>query len=275
MTNIEKTDYSLDDWRQIAEIVAANWVYDVGNDFVQAMSLPSPNQEQAYSVWHSIQEWWYEKVGSRQAILDRDTLSSYSRELLEQLGRRIRVAWFTVDPGGKAALILKSLDDLASKELGHYEVTDDPFGKAITLLLTKDEAAQEAYKREVRYAVAAFAIEYALDKGSFITDTQRTEYKSAKAAISSVDYETLAQHQVNQLQALFRSQKFSSTQFADGIWSMTLRAEWDFPPISLWHWLRFIDAYLGVRSTGLVPDLISPEVLKNESEQQSLVISPN
>lgn len=79
----------------------------------------------------------------------------------------------------------------------------------------------------------------------------------------------------SQLQALFRSQNFSSTQFADGIWSMTLRAEWDFPPISLWHWLRFIDAYLGVRSTGIVPELILPEVLKKESEKPCLVISPN
>lgn len=262
MITIEKTGYSSDDWRQIAQVVAANWVYDIANDFTQGIvALPSLAQEQASEVWNSIEFWWHEKVGAGNPILDRNALSGHSRELLEQLGRRIRAAWFAVNPSGKATFILRAIDQLASKELGHYNVSDDPFGRAITLLLLRDEAAQEAYKREVRYAVAVFAIEHTLDNERPVTDAQRTEYLSAKAALSPADYEIVAQHQVTQLQALFKSQKFNLDQFSDGIWYMTLKADWDLPPISLWHWLKFIDAYLGVLETKQVTDLIPPEFL--------------
>jgi hypothetical protein len=37
---------------------------------------------------------------------------------------------------------------------------------------------------------------------------------------------------------------------------MTLSGEWDQPVFVCWHWLKWMDAYIGVLDTGQVPHLV-------------------
>jgi hypothetical protein len=240
-------DYSINEWKQIAQIITANWVYDLAKDFAKVLPNPTNQVEDSISeVWLGIETWWQNETQSQQPILDRNSLSSQSQELLEQLAKRIRSAWFAFDPVHDKVKLLDIIHKMiVSDSSSNYDVGRDPFGSAITALLAQEDV-QQAYQREARYAATLFVIENALEQGNLITDVQRQQYLTARADVLHTDFQILAQHQVSQLNTLFKSSEFIPAKFAEGIWRMTLSSQWDYSPLALWHWLRFIDNYVAI-----------------------------
>lgn len=234
-------------WVAMAQIIAANWTYDMADDFDRALqTLSGDDLARVTEAWGRVTEWWKAQMGSAVPILNRSFLSGQSRDTLESLGRRLRREYTSLRP------LVTRFPNPNHPGGGQ---SNDAFGKAITIF-TASDSAREAYQRQIRYVVVVYRIELLQDAGQDVPDDLWQAYQNAKQNVSPDDYRILAEHQTTRLRTLFGMDQFDAAQFDEGIWRMTLDGEWDDPPFSVWHWLRWTDAFIGVARTGEVPDLI-------------------
>ncbi|HEY1082253.1 MAG TPA: hypothetical protein VGE29_08325 [Prosthecobacter sp.] len=242
--------YTVAEWTAMAQIIAAAWVFDQADDFANALAtLPAADAALVQTELNNIDAWWQGQTGGAPLFADKAFLLAQTRELLDLAGKRFRTAWLKLRPR-----VARSPNP---NHMGNNGQSQDPLGKAITIFGAPQNEL-DAFRLEIRYASAAFAIEIARDNGTAITPQQRQAYQTAKANVSAAHYELLAGHQVRGLQTLFDADAFDTAAFTEGMWRLTDAGEWDDPPFSIWHWLRWIDAYLGVLATGSVPDIIPP-----------------
>src|ERR1700681_718064 len=91
--------FSIPVWVKMARIVAAHWVYDMSDDFQQAIQTNlGTTLAQLKTEWALIEAFWKQKTGSTKTILDSNfnldptAFEDESLDNLEALGRRIRLA---------------------------------------------------------------------------------------------------------------------------------------------------------------------------------------
>jgi plastocyanin len=244
------SSYTVAEWKAMAQIIAASWVHDQADDFTTAIAtLPAADAALVQTQLDAIQTWWQGQTGSAPQFTDKAFLLAQTRERLDEAGKRFRTAWMNLRPR-----VVRAPNP---NHAGNNGQSQDPLGKAITIF-GAPQAELDAFGREIRYAIAAFGIERLRDNGIAITPAQRQAYQTAKGNVTAADYELLAIHQVRGLRNLFGADAFDAAAFTTGMWRLTDAGEWDDPPFSIWHWLRWIDAYLGVVATGNVPDIIPP-----------------
>lgn len=241
--------YTIDDWRLIRRHLLEFWVYDMADDFEHAIAnSDEATRAQLLTHWTPILELWRNELNQQNAALaDRSVLNSASDGLLMSIGRRLRAA---------VRLNLTAVQRHPNPN-AQGQVGSNAFGKAITVFKhPAGHPVRSAFNLETAYIGAAFRIELGMDLGVQVPDSQFDDYRASKAAISVDDYAILAQHQVEGLQALFGKDEYDDTQFATGIWSMTFAGEWESPFYVGWHWLKWVDAYIGTLELGQVPDII-------------------
>ncbi len=260
--------FTEDDWRSIGQIVAANWVYDLGSDFVHALSrLDGDQKRQVAEAWDGIQDWWRSYAGTERTDLTRDDLMTHSQRVLEQYAQKLRAAWVRLGP-----LVVKHPNpDPLNLQIDAppegWGQSQDPFGKSFTVLPrpANDESQWTEVGRAFLLRVNPYSMKTyynfieKLEQGLPITEQDRREYTEAKAKVSALDYQILAAHQSQGLTAFWGTNEYNAEEFAKGMWRMTFNGDWQSSERALWHWLRFIDLYLPVKGrspSARLPDLL-------------------
>jgi hypothetical protein len=255
-------EFPKETWQAIAAQVAAVWVYDMADDFLKAEQVHGDaDTRRVKDAWERIEQWWSAGPGGGQRVrtaagaLDETRLLAHTAADLEALGRRIRTEY-----RGLGRLVFQfphpaRPDDVLEPGELFAGQSSDPFGKAITVNFIP-KPLQDAYMDHQNYAGAAFRIEARQDAGEPVPDAMKKSYRQMRARMSVLHYKLLAYHQVQGFQSFFGSSGFEAEKFAQGIWRMTKRGEWDAPLFVGWHWLRWIQGYLFVLDNDRVIDLV-------------------
>ena len=230
------------------------------DNFVYAMTVHRDNDlGHIKTEWDALETWWQQKTNSSAKIIDDSgkvnttAFMDRSRDEIEALGKRVRLAHVKLRP-----LVFRYPAPIRPDAILHagelYEgQSNDPFGEAITVNFV-GKPIQDAEVRHESYAGALLSVEIAVDSGQQPTDGEKAAYRAARQSLQIGDFHLLAAHMYRGLSQLFASPDFVEAQFVEGIRRMTNRGEWDGSVFPLWHWLRWIDGYLTVLSTGALPD---------------------
>jgi hypothetical protein len=166
-------------WARMAEIIVGCWVHDMADDFEHALAnTTGEDHERIAAAWGRLKEWWSASSGASLPFTDKVTLVSLPRSVLEPFGRRLNAE--SASLGG----LVRRHPNPQWPETGQSR---DPFGKAITIF-DAEQAAAEAFNREIRYASTAFRIQTAQDMGATVTQEMIDRYNNAKAAVTPGDY---------------------------------------------------------------------------------------
>lgn len=246
-------------WQKMAHIVCATWVWDMADDFVFSMTVHRPEDNAALKqAYGEIEAWWAQTIAQPTAkILDRALLISQQRERSEVLGRKLRSAYVKFRPQVFRAPWPDRPDDPGGDDVLYPGQSSDPFGKAITVNHAPPEI-RRIEPLEENFAGPGWRIEQLKDDGQSIPANLQQRYEDAKALVLPEHYHLLANHLYNGLTALFGDKNFDEGKFQEGIWRMTVRGEWDGPVFVGWHWMRWIQTYLDVLSSGVVTDMFRP-----------------
>lgn len=248
--------WSRDVWRSMRQICAAGSCYDLTQDFVHALDvLSGSDRTTVEQEWQRLHQWWAGALGWPAPLHSLDVLGAQPWETLEQLFRRLRRSWKLLNRRNPPLIVKypRPLNLFTIRSQSH-----DPFGRAITVLPGKvPNYLFNAFLREITYARAATAVEEALDSGTPISVGQRNSYIDSRAAVTASDFLILALRQVHGLTEAFGG-TFTLDKFREGHWRMTRAGEWDGPPFSAYHWVQYIDGYLGSIATGYTPHMLYP-----------------
>ena len=277
--------FSRRDWQAMGRVIAANWAFDLASDIKHALDSSSGSQHQRMARrWNEVKQWWMEEVGTQNADFSPTDLLKHDQLPLDQLAQRLRAAWVGFK---RARLPIKkhpNPDPSNAQTDPDWGQSKDPFGKAITVLPRPrlkpgggtyscadpspkwTEIGVAFLCRVNPYAIATYyGFIEKLEQGIRITQADRDEYDRRKAAVSARDYQILAVHQSTRLLKYWKTQRYDEAKFIDDMWRMTFRGEWQSQERALWHWLRFIDMYLPVRSKASdapLPDLLTVSIEK-------------
>jgi len=256
-TDALATAWSADDWKAIADLVAANWVRDLADDLAHAAERPGDAGTPARAALATARAWWEQRHGPAGDFRDRAWLEAQPRAPLEALGRRLRAAWLDLDARGAV--------EQWPRPPGHPRPSDTPFGDAITVKKNPPEDVAVAYHLQLEYTQAALAIEEAVDAGAAgqatVPFAQVVEYRRAQDVVRPRDYTVLARHQIAGMRRFFAQDALPRRRLADALWTMTVAGNWEHSKHSLARWLKWIDAWQTVRADGRVPDLVDPALL--------------
>jgi plastocyanin len=245
-----------DVWRSMRQVCAAGACYDLTQDFVHSLEVLSGADRIAVEQeWQLLHQWWAGALGWAAPLHSLDVLGAQAWETLEQLFRRLRRSW-------------KKLNRMAPPLIAKYprplnlaiirSQSHDPFGRAITVLPGKvPNYLFNAFIREITYARAATSVEEALDSGTPISNAERKRYTDSRLGVTPSDFLVLALRQIHGLTEAFGG-TFSLDKFREGHWRMTRAGEWDGPPFSAYHWVQYIEGYLGSVATGYTPHMVYP-----------------
>jgi plastocyanin len=134
--------FSVPVWVKIARIVAAHWVYDMSDDFQQAIQTSlGPTLAQLKTEWALVEALWKQQTGSTKAILDSNfnldptAFEDESLENLEVLGRRIRLASNNLLPTVNISQYPFPIRPDAVRHFGELYPGQSsiPFGEAVTI----------------------------------------------------------------------------------------------------------------------------------------------
>jgi plastocyanin len=262
-------------WVKIARIVAAHWVYDMADDFQQAIQTNlGPTLTQLKTEWALVEALWKQQTGSTKTILDSNfnldptAFEDESLANLEVLGRRIRLASNNLLPTVNISQYPYPLRPDAVRHFGELYPGQSslPFGEAVTINYVgvpivagadgfglTDIQLAEAHHEDFVFG-ALWPIESNLDAGLPISDQLKQTYQKTRAVLKLEDFHLLASHLYFGLSRLSNSADFQEDQFKAGIRTMTARGEWDGSFSALWHWLRWIQGYITVKETGQIPN---------------------
>ncbi len=236
-------------WREMADLIAANWVRDLADDFTLAIAVAGPEaRAQLVAAYATVGTWWAQDhvPGDFTA---RTWLERQPRAELEALARHLRAAATPL----RAAGLLPQLP----RPEHPPGLSGAPFGDAITVAHGAAPDVLVAYELQLEFSSAALAIDAADDVGRPPTAAEITEYRRAHEVMRPSDYAPLAAHQVRGLEHFWGHAGFDAARFADGLWGMTSAGEWTSSLHSLARWLKWLDAWDGILATGEVPDLTS------------------
>ena len=261
--------YDIATWQLIAKHVAAHWVMNMASNFAFALSIHLDAElDQVKTAWAQIETDWQTKTGTTKKIInkpedfpktagiDPSAFDTRTRAEIEGLGRQIRLAYAKLLPRVFRYPAPARPDAVLHADQGElYEgQSNDPFGEAITVNFV-DKAIRDAEVRHEAYGGALMMVEISIDAGRPVSDPRKAAYLAARQALTLDDFHLLAGHLFAGLSEFFGSDQFAEDKFAEGIRRMTVRGEWDgdayFP---LWHWLRWIDGYVTVKTTNQLPD---------------------
>jgi plastocyanin len=262
-------------WVKIARIVAAHWVYDMADDFQQAIQTNlGPTLTQLKTEWALVEALWKQQTGSTKTILDSNfnldptAFEDESLANLEVLGRRIRLASNNLLPTVNISQYPYPIRPDAVRHFGELYPGQSsvPFGEAVTINYVgvpivagadgfglTDIQLAEAHHEDFVFG-ALWPIESNLDAGLPISDQLKQTYQKTRAVLKLEDFHLLASHLYFGLSRLSNSADFQEDQFKAGIRTMTARGEWDGSFSALWHWLRWIQGYITVKETGQIPN---------------------
>jgi plastocyanin len=245
-----------DVWRSMRQICAAGACYDLTQDFVHSLDvLSGADRTTVEQEWQRLHQWWAAALGWAAPLHNLDVLGAQPWETLEQLFRRLRRSWKLLNRRTPPLIVKypRPLNLAIIRSQSH-----DPFGRAITVLPGKvPNYVFNAFLREITYARASTAVEEALDSGTAISNAERNRYTDSRAAVTASDFLVLALRQIHGLTELFGG-TFSIDKFREGHWRMTRAGEWDGPPFSAYHWVQYIEGYLGSVGTGYSPHMVYP-----------------
>jgi hypothetical protein len=252
--------YDLPTWGVIARHVVGHWVLDMADNFAYALTIHrDADFDLVKTSWDQIETWWQNKTGSLKKIIGADgnvdpsSFVDRTRAELEDLGRQVRMAHVKLRPRVfRYPAPIRPDAVLHPGELYEGQSTD-PFGEAVTVNFV-DKPIQDAEVRHEAYAGALLMIEIANDTGTPVTADEKTAYRTARQQLTLDDFHLLAAHLYRGLSELFGSDQFVEDKFAEGIRRMTVRGEWDGSVFPLWHWLRWIDGYVTVKTSNQLPD---------------------
>lgn len=267
--------FSIPVWVKMARIVAAHWVYDMSDDFQQAIQTNlGTTLAQLKTEWALVEAFWQQKTGSTKTILDSNfnldptAFEDESLDNLEALGRRIRLASNNLLPTVNISQYPFPNRPDAVRHFGELYPGQSsiPFGEAVTINYVgipvaagadgfglTDIQMAEAHHEDFIFG-ALWPIESALDAGLPISPQLKQVYQTTRAALKLEDFHLLASHLYFGISRLFNSTDFQEDQFKQGIRTMTARGEWDGSFSALWHWLRWIQGYITVKETGQIPN---------------------
>jgi plastocyanin len=257
--NSTLTTFPDDVWNTMAHIVCVMWILDMVDDFEFSTKVHrTEDNDKVKNSLSTIETWWQGLIGLPKATLsDRDQLLRESISRLEVLGRKLRVEYANLRP-----LVFRSPQPLRPDDVGGPDVlypgqSSDEFGKAITVNHANAEV-QRIEPLEEAMAGPAYGIERRQDMSIPIEPEFQKQHDDAKALILPEHYAILADHLTRGLSKLFGSTQFDETIFLAGVTRMTRRGEWDAPAFVGWHWMRWIQSYLEVTSSGVVPNMYRP-----------------
>jgi plastocyanin len=267
--------YGTDVWVKIARIVAVHWVYDMSDDFQQALQTNLGTSLAALQAeWALVEAFWKQQTGSTKTILDSNynidptAFEDESLANLEPLGRRIRLASNNLLPTVNISQYPLPFRPDAVRHFGELYPGQSsiPFGEAVTInyvgvpIVTgadgfglTDIQMAEAHHEDFVFG-ALWPIESLLDAGLPVPAQLKQVYQTTRAVLKLDDFHLLAAHLYFGISTLFNSSDFLEDQFKAGIRTMTARGEWDGSFSALWHWLRWIQGYITVKETGQIPN---------------------
>jgi plastocyanin len=267
--------FSIPVWVKIARIVAAHWVYDMSDDFQQAIQTSlGPTLVALKAEWALVEALWKQQTGSTKTILDSNynidptAFQDESLENLEVVGRRIRLASNNLASTVNISQYPYPFRPDAVRHFGELYPGQSsiPFGEAVTINYVgvpivkgadgfglTDIQLAEAHHEDFVFG-ALWPIESLLDAGLPISDQLKQIYLTTRAALKLEDFHLLASHLYFGISTLFNAADFQEDQFKAGIQTMTARGEWDGSFSALWHWLRWIQGYITVKETGQLPN---------------------
>lgn len=267
--------FSIPVWVKIARIVAVHWVYDMSDDFQQAIQTNlGASLAQLQTEWALVEAFWKQQTGSSKTILDSNynldptAFEDESLANLEVLGRRIRLASNNLLPTVNISQYPFPNRPDAVRHFGELYPGQSslPFGEAVTINYlgvpvvkgTDGFGLTDIQMAEVHHEDFIFGalwpIESALDAGLPISAQLKQVYQTTRAALKLDDFHLLASHLYFGISKLFNSADFQEDKFKEGIRTMTARGEWDGSFSALWHWLRWIQGYITVKETGQIPN---------------------